>query len=77
MPEIAFSRYANIGLSPPAPAAAKPRILVVISNPADIETKFGLPAINRTLMLTRLKTMLDQLAAQAEEGFDAGNFQID
>jgi hypothetical protein len=53
--EIAFSRYANIGLPPLEPIAAKPRILVVISNPGNIETECNLPALDRTQVLTRLK----------------------
>lgn len=68
-PDSAFSRFVYHDSKPPAPATTKPRILVVMANPADIEEKFRLPKLDRTQQTTDLKKELDRYAAQFNTEF--------
>ncbi len=66
--EVTFVRYANIGQPPPPPLQERPRILVVIADPIDLQ-QFNLVEIKRTETAIELSKAFQSLHEKAEVVF--------
>lgn len=64
-PDTAFSRYGALSRSPGVPAAARPRLLCVVSAPSDLE-RFQLAAIDREEILRHFAAAVADLADEIE-----------
>ncbi|UCG25945.1 MAG: CHAT domain-containing protein, partial [Chloroflexota bacterium] len=59
-----FSRYTGLGISEPQPAESRPlRMLLAIANPSDLESEYGLKAVDPDQEVANLRPALDALQA--------------
>jgi hypothetical protein len=66
--EVTFLRYANVGQPPPPPVPQRPRILVVIADPINLN-EFNLAQINHTETVVELSKAFESLHENAEVAF--------
>jgi len=62
-----FSRYTGLGISEPQPTESRPlRMLLAIANPSDLESGYGLKAVDPDKEVVNLRPALDALQANKQ-----------